>query len=40
MLHFRMKTVNESTVYLEWTIMNATNGLDSNRLLNISTINK
>ncbi|XP_059352038.1 uncharacterized protein LOC132088129 isoform X2 [Daphnia carinata] len=39
MLHFRMKTLNETTVYLEWTIMNATNGLDSDRLLNISEIN-
>ncbi|KAI9555439.1 hypothetical protein GHT06_017954 [Daphnia sinensis] len=38
MLHFRMKTLNETTVYLEWTIMNATNGLDSDRLLNISEI--
>ncbi|KAK4023010.1 hypothetical protein OUZ56_008449 [Daphnia magna] len=38
MLHFRMKTLNETMVYLEWQIMNATNGLDSDRLLNISTI--
>lgn len=40
MLHFRMKTLNETMVYLEWQIMNATNGLDSDRLLNISTISK
>lgn len=38
MVNFRAKALNETEVLLEWTIGNATNNLDSYRLLNITTV--
>ena len=40
MTNFAVTTLNESTVFFEWTISNATNSLDSNRILNITTISR
>lgn len=35
---FKVKSLNNTTVFLQWIIQNATNPFDMNRILSISTV--